>query len=490
MPDADIDAPEAWDLQSRAPNVVVALIDSGIWRTHEDLAANLWVNPGETPGNNLDDDGNGYVDDVYGVNVTTATGAIGDSAGHGTHLAGILGAVTDNGKGVAGVAWQVQIMTSRFLDSAGQGAISDAVACIDYARLMGAHVINASWVTTEPSTALELAVASAREAGMVFVAGAGNDGQDNDRAPCYPPNLPLDNIIAVAATDAQDRLWSRSNFGAANVDLAAPGVNIHSTFFIADNNYVAMTGSSQAAAFVSGAAALVRAAYPAATPQEVIDRLLYSTDPVPGLRGRCRTGGRLNLRGALDPAPVVVWPQAPVVSTGNRGGPFAPDTQTFVILNRGPTPLPWSAGVTASWLQLEPASGTVSAGEKQTVSVALNSAAARLPPGEYAGRVEFVLQTGAPQVEVPWTLRIYEPATMRLRSSGPAGNALQLGLTGQPEATYVAESSTDLSAWRALITNTLPASGDAPSFWSDPATNHQLFFRARVWQPNSLTPSP
>ncbi|MCZ7638838.1 MAG: S8 family serine peptidase [Verrucomicrobia bacterium] len=267
MPDADIDAPEAWDLQSRAPNVVVALIDSGIWRTHEDLAANLWVNPGETPGNNLDDDGNGYVDDVYGVNVTTGTGAIGDSAGHGTHLAGILGAVTDNGKGVAGVAWQVQIMTCRFLDSAGQGAISDAVACIDYARLMGAHVINASWVTTEPSTALELAVASAREAGMVFVAGAGNDGQDNDRAPFYPPNLPLDNVIAVAATDAQDRLWSRSNFGAANVDLAAPGVNIHSTFFIADNNYAAMTGSSQAAAFVSGAAALVRAAYPAATPR-------------------------------------------------------------------------------------------------------------------------------------------------------------------------------------------------------------------------------
>ena len=484
LPDADIDAPEAWDLQSRAPTVVVALIDSGIWRTHEDLAANLWVNPAETPGNNLDDDGNSYVDDVYGVNVTTGTGAIGDSAGHGTHLAGILGAVTDNGKGVAGVAWQVQIMTCRFLDSAGQGAISDAVACIDYARLMGAHVINASWVTTEASTALELAVASAREAGIVFVAGAGNDGQDNDQVAYYPPNLALDNVIAVAATDVQDRLWNRSNFGAANVDLAAPGVNIHSTFFIADNNYAAMTGSSQAAAFVSGAAALVRAAYPTATPQEVIDRLLYSTDPVPALRGRCRTGGRLNLRGALDPAPVVIWPQTPVVSAGNRGGPFVPDAQAFVILNHGPTPLPWSASVTASWLQFEPGTGTVSAGQKQTVSVALSPAAAALPRGEYTERVEFVLQTGGARVEVPWTLRIYEPATVRLRSAGPAGSGLQLGLTGQPDATYVAESSTNLSSWSSLITNALPASGDTPSFWSDPATNRQLFFRARVWQPN------
>jgi subtilisin family serine protease len=375
-------------------------------------------------------------------------------------------------------------MTCRFLDSSGQGSISDAVACIDYARAMGAQVINASWVTTEASTALELAVASAREAGIVFVAGAGNDGQDNDQVAYYPPNLPLDNVLAVAATDAQDRLWNRSNYGATTVDLAAPGVNIHSTFFIADNNYVAMTGSSQAAAFVSGAAALVRAAYPTATHQEVIDRLLYGTDPVPGLRHRCRTGGRLNLRAALDPAPTVVWPQTPVVSAGNRGGPFAPDAQAFVILNRGSTPLDWTANVTASWLHLESATGTVSAGGKQTVTVALSPTAATLPPGEYVDRVAFVLQAGASQLEVPWTLAIYEPATVRLRSAGPAGSGLELGLTGQPGATYVAESSTNFSAWCPLLTNALPASGDTPSFWSAPATHPQLYFRARVWQPN------
>lgn len=143
--DADIDAPEAWDTMANASNVIVAVIDSGVRATHQDLAPNLWRNPGEIPGNGLDDDGNGYVDDVHGINTVANNGNPNDDWGHGTHVAGILGAVGNNGVGVAGVCWRVQIMACKFFDTPAQGPISDAIKCIDYARSKGAHVINASW---------------------------------------------------------------------------------------------------------------------------------------------------------------------------------------------------------------------------------------------------------------------------------------------------------------------------------------------------------
>jgi len=483
LPDADIDAPEAWDLRSDASDVIVAVVDSGVWTTHEDLADNLWVNPGEIAGNSVDDEGNGYVDDVHGLNALTGTGAIGDAAGHGTHLAGIIGAVGNNGKGIAGLAWKVQIMPCRFIGPGGSGSVSDAITCLEYARSMGARIINASWVTTNASAGLELAVAKALEGGVLIVAGAGNDSADIDRVPYYPASLPFDNILCVAASDCRDRLWDRSNFGAVGVDLVAPGVNIDSTFFIANNNYVSMTGTSQAAAFVAGAAALVWAAWPAATYGEVIDRLLYGSDPVPAFHGACQSGARLNLRGALEPSPPPVWPLAPVVSTGHRGGPFVHEKQVFVVLNRGGSALGWSSEADESWLDISPCSGTIAPAERATVTVTVNDEARGLPEGRHLNRIEFLLQPGDQRLEVLWTLDIYRACLLRISRPDPIGTPLVLSLTGHPDATYVAEASPNLKSWGALATNTLPTNGELPCFCTVPRTARLQYYRACVVSP-------
>src|SRR5438445_3744572 len=188
---ADIDAPNGWDIQNTAANIVVAVIDTGARYTHEDLAANMWVNPGESgPGplgvdkccNGIDDDGDGYIDDVHGINAIIGTGIPWDDYGHGTHVSGILGGVGNNSVGVVGVAWRIQIMACKFLDASAHGSVSDAIKCIDYARSKGAKIINASWgdYLTAPyngilpnlpaySSALHDAIASARNAGILLV---------------------------------------------------------------------------------------------------------------------------------------------------------------------------------------------------------------------------------------------------------------------------------------------------------------------------------
>src|SRR6266852_5864112 len=184
VPGADIHAPEGWDTQSTASNVVVAVIDTGARYTHEDLAANMWVNPGEIAGNGVDDDNDGYVDDVHGINAITGTGDPLDDQGHGTPVCGTIGAVGNNSVGVVGVAWRVQIMACKFLDAQGNGAISDAIKCIDFARSKGANIINASWGSpTFTSTALHDAIQSTRDAGIIWVAAAGNSTGNNDTTP-------------------------------------------------------------------------------------------------------------------------------------------------------------------------------------------------------------------------------------------------------------------------------------------------------------------
>jgi len=297
VPDADIDAPEAWDTISSASNIIVAVIDSGVRATHEDLASNLWRNPGEIPGNGLDDDGNGYVDDVHGINTVANNGNPNDEWGHGTHVAGILGAVGNNGVGVAGVCWRVRIMVCKFFDTQAQGPISDAIKCIDYARGNGAHVINASWGSNSfHSPALRDAIASARDADIIFVAAAGNSAGNNDAAPLYPASYDLDNIIAVAATTRSDTLADFSNYGVTTVDLGAPGEPVYSCWNSADNAYMNYSGTSMAAPIVAGACALARARYPQENYRRIVQRILDAVDPLPGLAGKCVTGGRLNLR--------------------------------------------------------------------------------------------------------------------------------------------------------------------------------------------------
>ena len=223
--DADIDAPEAWDITTGSSSVVVAVIDSGVDYNHSDLSANIWTNPGEIAGNGVDDDGNGYVDDIRGWDFIDDDNDPIDSNAHGTHVAGTIAAVGNNSIGVAGVCWTTKIMVLRFLNAIGSGTTADAIRAIEYANAKGAHVINNSWGGPGFSQALKDAIDASS---AVVVCAAGNDGTDNDSTPSYPASYTSSNIIAVAATDQDDNLVTFSNYGATSVDVAAPGTNIYS----------------------------------------------------------------------------------------------------------------------------------------------------------------------------------------------------------------------------------------------------------------------
>ena len=284
---ADIDAPETWAVRTSASNIVVAVVDTGIRYTHQDLASNMWVNP---------------QDGSHGIDVLAGTTNPYDDNGHGTRLAGVIGAVGNNGLGVAGVAWQIQLMACKFVDQSGNGSISDALVCLDYARTNGARIINASWGLDATSLSLSNAMVALRAAGIQVVAAAGNNARDIDAIPYYPASFDLDNIIVATATTRQDALYSLSNLGPTNVDLAAPGYEIFSTDHASDNAYALDEGTSMAAAYTTGALALLRAAHPAESPAQIINRLLTAVDPLTELLGNCVSGGRLNLRRAMGVA--------------------------------------------------------------------------------------------------------------------------------------------------------------------------------------------
>jgi len=285
--DADIDAPEGWDVRFSASNIVVAVIDTGIRRTHEDLLANVWTN---------------QLAGGYGWNALNSTGTPADDEGHGSHVSGILGAVGNNAKGVVGVAWQVQIMACKSFDAVRNGSDSDIIEGLEFAITNGARIINMSLSGTAFSASLSNAVFSARQAGIIVVASCGNEAANVDVVPRYPACLDVDNVISVAASTRTDELWTSSNYGATNVDLAAPGHQITSTFAFADNQYIGpLSGTSAAAPYVAGACALLLAKYPTESHQQIIARVLSGVDPLPSLSGKCVTGGRLNLRKALSP---------------------------------------------------------------------------------------------------------------------------------------------------------------------------------------------
>ncbi|HEY9509200.1 MAG TPA: S8 family peptidase [Verrucomicrobiae bacterium] len=311
---SDIHAAEGWDLNTDASSFLVCVIDSGIRVTHEDLAGNLWTNPGEIPANGIDDDANGYIDDVHGINAIDGSGNLVDEPSHGTHVAGTLGAVGDNGTGIVGVAWRARIMGCKFLDANFEGAVSDAIECIEYAKVNGAKVINASWggVTSGPffSTALYDAIADARDAGIIFVAAAGNFALNNDDSSnaFFPASFDLDNIISVAATTRDDGLAHFSDYGADTVDLGAPGYVVYSCMSTADDAYGYDNGTSMSSPHVAAACALAWARFPNENYQQIIQRVLAGVDVIPALVGKCRTGGRLNLEKVLAGVPTANIP--------------------------------------------------------------------------------------------------------------------------------------------------------------------------------------
>ncbi|MBI1928955.1 S8 family serine peptidase [Candidatus Poribacteria bacterium] len=308
-PDADIDAPEAWNITTGSPSVVVGVIDSGIDYTHNDLAANIWTNPGEIPANGIDDDGNGYVDDVHGYDFVNNDGdPMDDNSGHGTAVAGIIGAVGNNALGVVGVSRKVRLMALKFYNDIENASVSNAILAIEYATMMRANLTNNSWGGGAPSSALKDAIA----ASPLFVVAAGNIAQNNDQVPIFPANYPLENIIAVAATSSKDMLASFSDYGSLSVDLGAPGVAIWST--IPNNRYGSFNGTSLSTPYVSGVAALIFAVSPNASAIEVKDIILSTVDPVPSLAGKTVTGGRLNAAKALARVTGQVAPSSPLIS--------------------------------------------------------------------------------------------------------------------------------------------------------------------------------
>jgi len=253
--DADIDAPEAWDF-TFGGDIIVGVVDSGVDYTHPDLAANMWRNPGEIPDDGIDNDGNGYVDDVFGIDTVNNTGDPYDELGHGTHCAGTIAGAGNNTQGVAGVCWRAQIMALKFIAGDGAGNAFGALACIEYAIHHGARVLNNSWGGGPYSQALQDMIALAEASNVLFCAAAGNGGRDgigdnNDLTPDYPASYPNSNVLAVAASDRNDALAVFSNYGSNSVDVAAPGVDVVST--LPGNRYASYNGTSMATPHVCGA---------------------------------------------------------------------------------------------------------------------------------------------------------------------------------------------------------------------------------------------
>jgi len=298
--DKDIDAPEAWDLNTGSKDILVGIIDTGIDRNHEDLKSNMWSNPNEIAGNGKDDDGNGYIDDIYGWDFYNNDNNPHDDDSHGTHCAGTIGGVGNNGKGVAGVCWNISMVGIKFLGNDG-GYLSDAIKSITYATKIGVNLTSNSWGGGGYSSTLKRAIDEANQKGIGFVAAAGNHDGNNDAQPSYPASYQSENVISVGASDHRGKKAYFSCYGKTSVDLFAPGVRILST--IPGNKYASYQGTSMAAPHVSGAYALLLSANPTWTVKQVKDALMDSTDGETLLQEKCVTGGTLNIHKALSIQP-------------------------------------------------------------------------------------------------------------------------------------------------------------------------------------------
>ncbi len=280
-------------------DIIVAVIDTGIQWDHPDLRDNLYTNPREIAGNRKDDDGNGYIDDIHGWNFPKNSANSNDDNGHGTHCAGVIGAAGNNRIGVSGVNWKVSLMPVKFLGSSGNGTLVDGVNAINYARKMKVNVMSNSWGGVGFSQAIFDAVKAASDEGILFVAAAGNNGADNDGdKPVYPGSFDLPNIVSVAAVDNKNKLASFSNYGATKVHVAAPGVNIVSTY--KKSSYKSLSGTSMAAPHVAGIAALMLSRYPNWTAEEVKSRLIKTSSQSSDLGAKSASHGRVDATAALD----------------------------------------------------------------------------------------------------------------------------------------------------------------------------------------------
>jgi subtilisin family serine protease len=302
-------AGEAWAAnKTDASSVYIGIIDEGYMYTHEDLAANAGKNPGEIASNGIDDDNNGYVDDVYGWDFDGNNNTVFDGTGddHGTHVAGTIGGTGGNGIGVAGVVWKVKLLSGKFLGSRG-GTTANAIKAVDYftnLKAKGINIVatNNSWGGGGFSQALQDAIKRAEDADILFIAAAGNDGANIETSTSYPSGYPNSNIIAVASITNTGALSSFSNYAATKVDIGAPGSGIYSTLpggrgRTVTSSYGSYSGTSMATPHVAGAAALYAAYHPGSSAATIKNAILGSAVPTASLTGKCSTGGRLNVSG-------------------------------------------------------------------------------------------------------------------------------------------------------------------------------------------------
>jgi len=377
-PDADIDAPEAWDSFTGGSDVVLATIDTGVNYSHPDL--NMWTNPGEIAGNGIDDDGNGYADDVHGIDAYNGDSDPMDDHPfrHGTVVSGVMAAVGNNSIRTSGVNWDAQVMALKFQNRFGVGLTSTAIECIEYMTMMkrdyGVNVVvaNTSWGGNSSDPALLAALEAAINEGIMFVAAAGNYPRDIDATPFYPASHDLDGIIAVAATDHNDLLTYFSNWGADSVDLGAPGEGILSI------NLFPEDGTSMAAPHVAGAVAFLKAFSPGSSLAQIKAAILAGTDKIPALNGITVSGGRLNLLGALMSLRTEVTVSAVPPSAAEDGGLLG-----FVFSRSGDTGAPLTANFTVA------GSATFSSDYTQTgaASFAASSGTIIIPAGSSTATV-------------------------------------------------------------------------------------------------------
>jgi subtilisin family serine protease/PKD repeat protein len=334
---ADIDAEAAWLKTTGSKDVVIGVLDTGIDYTHEDLADNMWTNPGEIAGDGIDNDGNGYIDDIHGWDAYSNDGDPMDEGGHGTHVAGTIGAVGNNGIGVTGVSQDVSMIGCRFLGAEG-GTTSGAIECLNYmlaVKSSGVNikVTNNSWGGGGYSAALVSAIQANNDAGILFVAAAGNSATDNDAGAFYPSNYDVANVLAIASTTNKDKMSGFSQWGLTTVDMGAPGSDIASTYPAALNGgntgYVWMSGTSMATPYVTGAAALLASIDENMTVAEMKQILMDSGDSIDALAGKTVSGKRLNVANAIDMATPVTGYQLEAAVTEMQV--IAGDTATFIL---------------------------------------------------------------------------------------------------------------------------------------------------------------
>ncbi|MCU7245600.1 MAG: S8 family serine peptidase, partial [Microcystis aeruginosa WS75] len=471
--DADIDAPEAWDIQKGNPNLVIGVIDTGVDYNHQDLVGNIWTNPGEIANDGIDNDGNGYIDDIRGWDFAYNDNNPSDVYGHGTHVSGTIAGKGNNGGGVTGVAWNAKIMPLKFLDDTGSGSTSNAILAINYATAKGVKLTNNSWGGGGYSQALYDAINAAGQAGALFIAAAGNNSANADINPMYPAAYNLANIVSVASTTRTDDLSWFSNYGLTSVDLGAPGSDIYST--TPNNTYATYSGTSMASPHVAGAAALLWSQNPTWTAQQVKNALMNTGDSIAALAGKTVSGKRLNVFNALAAAnlPSVTVSVSPTsvqedgatnlvytftrtnlnlsspltVNFGASGianaAPVGSDPADYSVLTGGsvtfnPTTklgtVTFAVGPTTATVEVDPIADTIAEIANETVALAVNSGTGYIggSPGTATGTI--VSEETLPIFSNPNPITIPDSGTSTpypstINVSGLSGNINSLKVT-------------------------------------------------------------